>query len=303
MQSLTSPHRADERPKQVHHGDTLMLGTSAGIRHVHDADALPFDTLTYLLRADAERTRRNATGLFFVFDKRLNSDIDEQAIVQRRTERLRQLLAAILPHFHMVTHSDLEKRGLASTLEQVQPCTTIEHEELREYTRIQTAQVLHMHAESRNGIAHRFAKFGWILSRRGNNAPVGGEANFDHMLPRDLGIESVYTAPAFPLDSTNGKAPYLLNESDRNVRICIPRQAADIGSEVLKVQGSISRVVHDTLRATAETVLGLRPEVHAPTDELATLPLTKPMKLRISDERLLADLRELLSASLQKLLP
>jgi|GEM_PF-5793816 len=304
MQTLTLHQRTDERPKRAHHGHTLMLGTSAGIRDVHNPRTLPFDAVTYLLRANAARERiGDATGLFFAFDRRLNGDTTDQAAIQQRTERLRQLLGVLLPHFGMTTHSELEARGLASTVERVQPCAEIENEELRQYTRIQTAQVLHMHEEARNGSVHRFAKFGWILSRRGNGTPVGGEVNFDQLLPSDTAIERIYTAPAFPLDSTNGKAPYLLNESDRAVRVCLPDHEADVGGEVLKVQSGISRVMHGTLRVTAEAVLGLRSEVHSPDDELVTLPLTKTMKQRISDENALADLRELLSASLRKLLP
>ncbi len=304
MQSLSLPQRTDERPKQTHQGHTLMLGTSAGIRDIHNPRTLPFDVVTYLLRANAARERiGDATGLFFAFDKRLNGDTTDQTAIQKRTERLRQLLGVLLPHFGMTTHSELEERGLASTIECVQPCAEIENEELRQYTRVQTAQVLHMYAESRNGSPHRFAKFGWILSRRGNGTPVGGEVNFDRLLPSVTAIECIYTAPAFPLDSTNGKAPYLLNESDRAVRVCLADHEADVGNEVLKVQSGISRVMHDTLRATAETVLGLRSEMHSPDDELVTLPLTKVMKQPISDKHALADMRDLLSASLRKLLP
>lgn len=304
MQSLSLPQRTDERPKRAHHGHTLMLGTSAGIRNVHNPHTLPFDAVTYLLRANAARERiGDAAGLFFVFDRRLNGDTSDQAAIEQRTERLRQLLGLLLPHFAMTTHSELEERGLASTVERVQPCAEIDNEELRQYTRVQTAQVLHMHAESRNGSANRFAKFGWILSRRGNGAPVGGEVHFDQLLPRDTAIERIYTAPAFPLDSTNGKAPYLLNESDRAVRVCLADHEADVGGEVLKVQSGISRVMHGTLRAAAEAVLGLRAEIHSPDDELVTLPLTKAMKQRVTDEHELSDLRDLLSASLRKMLP
>ncbi len=304
MQSLTSHQRTDEHPKRTRHDHTLMLGTSAGIRDVHNPRSLPFDTVTYLLRADAARERMgNAAGLFFAFDRRLNGDTTDQPAIEQRTERLRQLLGLLLPHFSMTTHSELEARGLASTIERIRPCAAIENEELRQYTRMQTAQVLHMQTEARMDSAQRFVKFGWILSRRGNNTPVGGEAHFDQLLPDDSGVERMYTAPAFPLDSTNGKAPYLLSESDRAMRICLPDSAADIGGEVLKVQTGIHRVMHDTLRATAETVLGLRPEIHAPDDEVAALPVTKAMKQRVSDERALADLRDLLSASLHTLLP
>lgn len=303
MHSLNLHQRTNEHPKQVHHSHTLMLGTSPGIRNVHNPQALPFDTVTYLLRANAARERIDeASGLFFSFDRRLNGDTTDQAEIQERTERLRHLLVVLLPHFEMTTHSELEARGLISTIERIQPCTEIKDDELRQYARIQTAQVLHMQAEACNGIAHRFTKFGWILSRRGNGALVGGEINFDKLLPIDAGIECIYTAPGFPLDSTNGKAPYLLNESDRAVRVCIPACDTDVGGEVVKVKNSISRVVHDTLRATAEVVLGLRSEVHSPEDELVMLPLTKAMKQRISDERSLTDLRELLCASLRKLL-
>lgn len=71
MQSLTLNQRTDERPKRAHHGHTLMLGTSAGIRDVHNPRALPFDAVTYLLRANAARERiGDATGLFLAFDRR-----------------------------------------------------------------------------------------------------------------------------------------------------------------------------------------------------------------------------------------
>lgn len=303
MPPLSLDQRTDECAERTACGDTLMLGTSAGIRGVHDPRALPLDTVTYLLRADAARRRMgDAQGLFFAFDKRLDGDSSDQPAIDHRTQRLRQLLSTLLPHFAMTTQSALEERGLQDTLARVEPCAAIDNEELRHYTRMQTAQVLHMRAEARNGSAHRFAKFGWILSRRGNGTPVGGEANFDALLPDDLPIERIYTAPAFPLDSTNGKAPYLLNESDRAVRVCIPHNASEIGAEVEKVQSGISRIVHDTLRATAATVLGLQSEIHAPDDALCTLPLSKPMKERITDERQLAKLRELLCAALHHLL-
>jgi len=304
MHSLTLLQRIDERPNKTHYGHTLMLGTSAGIRGVHDPKVLPFDTITYLLRANAARENLDDTsGLFFVFDKRLNGDTTDQTIIDQRTERLRQILDTLLPKFRMTTHRELEARGLASTNERVRPCADIVSDELREYTRIQTAQVLHMQAEAYTDSAKRFTKFGWILSRRSNGVSVGGEANFDQLLPNDAGIECVHTAPAFPLNSTNGKAPYLLNEADRAIRVCLPDYEANISDEVMKVQSGISRIAHDTLRATAETVLGLRSQIHSLNDELVTLPITKAMKRQISDERALTDLRDLLCASFRKLLP
>ncbi len=304
MQSLTCPQQKNNLPQKADYNHTLMLGTSAGIRNIHNPCALPFDTVTYLLRANAERERMNhATGLFFAFDRRMNGDTTDQADIQKRTERLRQIIGALLPHFVMTTHSELEEQGLASTLEQVQPCAEIENEELRNYTRIQTAQVLHMYAKACNNSGHCFTKFGWILSRRGNGTPVGGEVNFDQLLPRDIPIERIYTSPAFPLDSVNGKAPYLLNESDRAVRVCLPNHQDDVGMEVQKVQSGITRLMYETLKATAETVLNIRASIHLPEDELVTLPITQRMKQRVTDEQELSTLRELLSTSLHKLLP
>jgi hypothetical protein len=305
MTSLLSRQRIDDPPApHVRHGHTLLFGTSAGIRNVHDPRALPMDTITYFLRANAARERiDNGNGLFFAFDKRLHGDTSDHAAIQQRTERLRQLLGLLLPDFAMKTHSELEERGLAATIERVEPCPAIENEELRQYTRVQTAQVLQLYEESLQGAKQRFAKFGWILSRRANGVPVGGEVNFDQLLPDTIPIERVYTAPAFPLDSTNGKAPYLLSESDRQTRVCLADREADIGPEVLKVRSGINRVMFRTLQVTAEAVLGDRSEIHSPDDELVTLPLTKAMRQQVTDERELADLRELLSASLRKLLP
>lgn len=280
-----------------------MLGSSAGIRGVHDAAVLPLDTLTFLLRAeDARKKMGDANGLFFAFDKRLD-DPGSDGIVRRRTERLRDLLHRLLPHFAMRTHTDLENSGLASTLERVAPASSIEDAGLRAYCRMQTAQVLLMHEQSRNGSPSRFTKFGWILSRRGNGAPVGGEANFDDLLPADIAIEKMYTAPGFPLDSTNGKAPYLINDADKPVRVCLSNQAADVGDEVLKVKPGITRLAHDTIRATSERILGMRDDVHPPEHELAALPVAKVLKQRIDDPKMIEDLRELLSASLRTLLP
>jgi hypothetical protein len=283
------------------HGDTLMLGTSAGVANVHDPRVLPLDTVTYLLRAEATRKRLHDTaGLFFAFDARINGDTSDQPQIQHRTERLRQLLQRVLPHFDMVTHSELVDRGLAATLEGIPANAAIELPELREYTRMQTAQVLQMQAEARNGTPQNFTKFGWMLAMRGNSVPVGGEVHFDEHLPPD--ITRMYTAPGFPLDSSNGKAPYLLNEADRATRICLPETTADIVDEVQKIRPGLSRLMHDTLRATAETILGLRSEIHAPNADVVTLPIYKTMKQRLTDESTLADLRELLAASLRHLL-
>lgn len=277
-----------------------MLGTSVGIRNVHDPLALPFDTVTYLLRADAARKRMDANGLFFAFDKRLNGDDADHADVRKRTERLRDLLGVLLPHFTMTTHTDLKARGLDATIERIQPRADIENEELRTYTRAQVAQVVHMREEA---MRSRFTKFGWMLSRHGDGSPKGGEVNFDESLPADIQVERLYTAPAFPLNSSNGKAPYLLNEADRHTRVCIPETAEDIGREVRKINGDTTRLMCNTLFATASTILGQRDEIHASDDELVTLPLTARMKERVRDERVLADLREIVSASLHTLLP
>ncbi len=302
MESLSTPPNRDV--PHAHHGSTLLLGTSPGIRGVHDPAALPFDVVTYLIRAEVARKRMpKASGLFFAFDARLDGDGCDDPIIHHRTERLRQLLRKLLPHFAMRTHRELEATGLASTLERVPSLSDIDDTGLRQYARVQTAQVLHMQEQAHNGRPEPFTKFGWILSRRGDGSPVGGEANFDQFVLKDSGIEFVYTAPAFPLRSSNGKAPYLLHEADRSDRVCLVDHPDQIGAEVAKVQPGITRVMYDTLRITAQAVLSRHSFAHQRLDELAQLPLSKAMKQRVTDPREIDDLRQLLFASLHPLLP
>lgn len=286
------------------HRDTLLVGTSPGIRQVHTPRALPFDTVTYLLRAEVARTlRSDATGVCFAVDSRLDGDRTDAAAIQCRTERLRALVHTILPAFHVRTHGDLLADGLEDTLERTPAPPTVTDSSLRHYARVQTAQVLHLRHRYAPTPDRRLTKFGWILARRSGHRPEGGEVHFDRLLPADAAVETEYTAPGFLLSACNGKAPYLLSEADRAERICLVDDAADIADEVTKIRPGISRLMVDTLRATAETVLGERGRIHDAADPMVTLPLAPQLHRPVTDARELSDLRECLTAALSRLLP
>ena len=280
-----------------------MLGTSAGIADVHNARALPFDTLTYILRADAEREKiPRSHGVFFAFDKRLHMNACEKQDVTIRTERLRTILSKVLPHFLFKTHTDLERDGLDETLAAVQANSAIEHEERRLYTRMQTAQVLHMHTMFCGSASSTFTKFGWILSRRASGVPVGGEAHFDAELPAIENFRTLYTSPAFSVNSTNGKAPYLLNTSDTDTRVCIPEHRKDIDAELKKIQTGIRRVTLETIRTTAAVLSGISGSSELLHTKLTKLPLSKPMKRTVEDPKEISSARDLVSTSFETLL-
>lgn len=280
----------------------LLTGTSSGIRQVHDPEQLPFDTVTYLLRADSARARLlQARGLCFAVDTRLDGDTTDAPAIAARTERLRTLVAALVPQFSFVTHSDLEADGLADTLATTDQHFHIPEPDRRHYARIQTAQVLHLRKQAQAQGAESFTKFGWILGRRASG-PTGGEVHFDQSLPADAAIQTQYTAPGFLLSRSDGKAPYLLASNDVHDRICLPYTRADIDQELQKIRPGISRLMAVTLSATAQTILGDRSEIHDPDADFVQLPVPGHLRQAVHDQQHISDLRACVEAAFSRLL-
>jgi hypothetical protein len=280
----------------------LLTGTSPGMRQVHDPEQLPFDTVTYLLRAESARARlANARGFYFVVDTRLDGDTTDAPIIAARTERLRTLVAALVPQFSFVTHGDLEADGLSETLAATDPHLHIPEPDRRHYARIQTAQVMHLRKQAQAQGAVSFTKFGWILSQRASG-PAGGEVHFDQSLPASAEIRTEYTAPGFLLSRSDGKAPYLLARSDEPDRLCLPHTYADIDRELAKIRPGISRLMVETLRATALAILEDDFDIHDSAVELVQLPVLKHLRQPVNVLPELADLRARLEAAFSRLL-
>jgi hypothetical protein len=299
--TMNAPSLINEPPTGSARRNTLLLGTSPGIWGTHNPEAVPFDTVTFLLRAEQARAASNAHGVFFAVDSRMNGARIDQDAIARRTDRLRALVERVTPAFEMHTQSDLDRRGFSATLDGISH-PDIAEERLRHYTRVQTAQVAHLFSESRqHGRDGVFEKFGWMVSRD-NGKPFGGEATFDASLPETLLIQRTYTAPGFDLLEAKAKAPYLAGFKPSE-RVLIPSRTDRIARELGKLHRGVRRIGLETIRTTALVLLGEMPPSAVNAEELAILPLAAEMRLVIQNKSTIRDVRNLLEAALSTLVP
>lgn len=267
----------------------LLVGTSPGKKNLHVPEHIPFDTVTYLLRAEQMRQRFAVNGVFFALDERVfdEKDTADTAAIENRTDRLRDLVTRVAPAFSFVTHSELMKDGrLPERLkEDTNTYPELKDEELKEYTRLQTATVralLLPDSESSHDETQpldRRYKFGWIASRR-KDGPHGGEVSFDQHLPSADRITPMYTAPAYNMGGKHAvRAPYLFQRSDS--RVCVPESPEGIEAEMEKIVPGIRQIHYKTLLRTARVILG---EEKAGTLERREIVRTPPPQSMTDNE-------------------
>jgi hypothetical protein len=281
---------------------TLLLGTSPGARGIHRPDALPLDTVTYLLRAEVERSRLNAQGILHLIDKRIDGDESDRASVEKRTDRLRLLIHRLAPSFRIRMQSALEEDGFDHKLHQAPhpSITEITDDGRRAYTHLQTSAILHLREEEqRLGDEGPFRKFGWVLTKKEGGIAHGGEATFDAFLPSTVPL--IHTAPGFLLSQAMGKAPYLLQESEVDDRILVPETIEDIPREIAKIKPGICRISAHTLLATCRILLREKEISHVMDPALVQLPVSRESKTRIDDIAFLDKAKQMTAAALATL--
>lgn len=265
---------------------TMMLGMSAGIHGVHQPGSIPFNTATYVLRAENARRRLDAEGTLIIVDKQVGADDSTlRQEIQHRTDRIRNLMQQHTA-LRVLTLSEICPDRLCTWQKRypMEHFSTISHEGLRQYTAFQTALVLSVVECNSPSLASRY-KFGWVAEKRKDKSPKGGEAGFDEWLPQDQYIQPLYTASGYDAKA-KVTAPYLMQRGTEQTNLLIPKTRSGIVAEVDKMREGMALISLKTAYETSRVLLGEASPDVLDADDLVYAPLNRPQKrvLKTQDE-------------------